>query len=408
MTNPIRGLVLEEELGQGATASVWKARHVRAPIWAAVKRIEKRPEMNQNQIFREIILHQQTNHPFIAKLFDTGEDETHYYLIQEFAGDRTLLSLLRQVGRLSENCARKHFLQLISAIDYLHNDRHIVHRDIKLENILIDSHDNIKLIDFGLGRGFLPENPLFSTLCGSPAYVAPEVIQAKRYTTSADIWSCGIVLFALTAGFLPFFDSIPQNNLWKICTSPLNLPPFISLQLADLLSHMLSKDPEQRISLAGIINHPWFSHKEYLAISDFIRQINRTDPPKIDVATIVRMESDRIDCKEVMQSILRGESTEMTLLYEMYLQQDQRERINELIMRTVSAQHSADSILLTEVAHQQTESSDDPGRSLREPNREQHRRPPYRYQRRPMGVWLYRPVVGSSGQPMRPSRNPSN
>jgi serine/threonine protein kinase len=331
MDHPFQSLILEAKIGQGSTSFVWKAHHVHAPIKVVMKRIPKDTKSQTTRIVREIILHRQMNHPFISKLFDVTETETDYFLVQEFGEHGNLLTFVNRMGFLPEQLTRKHFTQLISAVVYLHHDLRVVHRDIKLENILLDRHDNIRLIDFGLSRTFVTEDDLFKTLCGSPAYIAPELILNQEYTQSADIWSCGIVLFALVTGELPFCDQDNSIILQKICSNTIYFPEFLSPQLVDLLKRILCKDPGRRITLDGICNHPWFSHSEFSRISRFSQLQNDQQMSEIDIETITKMESDGFDCREIVQSLLLDEKTEMTLLYQMYKQEIQTDKLDKFL-----------------------------------------------------------------------------
>jgi serine/threonine protein kinase len=392
------GLVLETNIADGATASVWKAHHVRAPISAAVKQIQKHPSMDRTLILREIDHHRQMNHPFIAKLFGFIEDETHFYLIQEFAEHGTLLSFINTRRCLPEQLARKYFTQLVSAVDYMHKDRRIAHRDIKLENILLDRHNNIKVADFGLSRAFMPEGAMFHTICGSPAYVAPEVIQSQGYFPSADIWSCGIVLFALVAGYLPFYDPTPQKNLWNILTADFQLPLFITPQLSDLLRQLLCKDPERRITIAGICNHPWFSYHEYQIVSTLVLTLS-TDKSDIDPDVIQRIEANGIDCREMVQSLLTGETTDMTLLYQLYVQDIQTDKIHEAVCGDgtgfILTHHSADAVLFADAGQPKP---GQPNLLRLSRNQAQPIRLFRKYDRRPFVPVIPRPMAGSAGK----------
>jgi serine/threonine protein kinase len=353
MTNPLQGLILEAKIAHGSTSFVWKARHIHSPLRVAMKRIPKDRQKDITRIVRETTLHLQMSHPLISKLFDVIETETDYFLIQEFGEHGSLCTFSSKMGPLPEQLARKYFTQLISAIAYLHRDRHIVHRDIKLENILLDRNDNIRLIDFGLSRAFHTDDELFKTLCGSPAYIAPEIIINREYTQSADIWSCGIVLFALVTGELPFYDQDSYTILQKICSDAIYFPAFLSPQLIDLLRQILCKDPARRITLDGICNHPWFSYSEFSLISRFSQISNERQKSEIDVETITKMETDGFDCREIAQSLLLEAKTEMTLLYQMYKQEIQTEKLDRLLRREdedgntgkVSSHLSADSVL---------------------------------------------------------------
>ncbi|KAI6670878.1 hypothetical protein NL676_005763 [Syzygium grande] len=156
-------------------------------------------------------------HPNIVQLYEVMATKSKIYFVMEYAKGGELFNKVSK-GKLKENVARKFFIQLINAVDFCHS-RNVYHRDIKPENLLLDENDNLKVSDFGLSA--LAESKrqdgLLHTICGTPAYVAPEVIGQKGYDgAKADIWSCGVVLFVLLAGYLPFHDSNLMEMYRKI------------------------------------------------------------------------------------------------------------------------------------------------------------------------------------------------
>jgi serine/threonine protein kinase len=154
-----------------------------------------------------------------------------------------MLDFVNEHGPLQEDRARRYFCELISALDYLHNSQLVAHRDLKAENVLLDRNDNIRLIDFGLSKYFTKGTPTLVTACGSPAYCAPDMIRGELYTKAADIWSAGVLLYAMVAGTLPYnADSIP-DLLHKIVFDDIEYPQLMSRSLTDLLRRMLTKDP---------------------------------------------------------------------------------------------------------------------------------------------------------------------
>ena len=135
----------------------------------------------------------------------------------------------------------------------------IVHRDLKPENLLIDFDKGIKIVDFGLSNTY-KQGELLKTACGSPCYAAPEMIAGKRYEgTMVDIWSCGVILFALLAGYLPFEDPKTSNLYKKILEADFQVPSFISPEASDLINRILTTDPDKRITISEIKQHPWFN-----------------------------------------------------------------------------------------------------------------------------------------------------
>lgn len=162
---------------------------------------------------------------------------------------------------LKEEEAFRIFRQIVSAVDYLHQNG-ISHRDLKPENILLDSKRNIKIIDFGLSNTYKP-GELLKTACGSPCYAAPEMIAGKMYNGLAtDIWSCGIILYTMLSGHLPFDDKNASSLYKKILEDELVIPKYFSQSARDIVLHVLNKDPNKRYSIEQIVAHQWYNITE--------------------------------------------------------------------------------------------------------------------------------------------------
>ncbi|KAK8853943.1 hypothetical protein M9Y10_016491 [Tritrichomonas musculus] len=268
---------LLELLGTGSFSSVWLAKHKITNYNVAIKIVNHRTLLSAESKMRfnkELSLLKQLHHPFIAELFEIIEDNDAIYVVMENVERGNLLDYINSQGTLDEHKARRYFSQLMSALDYLHNKKFIVHRDLKAENILIDKYDNIRLIDFGFSSEFSKFKPELTTACGSPAYAAPEMIQGYPYTKSADIWSAGVVLYAMVAGVLPFDDENTQTILQKIVYTDVVYPPTMSRSLIDLLKRLLIKNPSKRLSISQISQHPWLIQGDYSPIIDFNFNIN--------------------------------------------------------------------------------------------------------------------------------------
>uniref|UniRef100_A0A452VNY2 non-specific serine/threonine protein kinase n=1 Tax=Ursus maritimus TaxID=29073 RepID=A0A452VNY2_URSMA len=196
---------VERTLGKGNFAVVKLARHRVTKTQVAIKIIDKTrlDSSNLEKIYREVQIMKLLNHPHIIKLYQVMETKDMLYIVTEFAKNGEMFDYLTSNGHLSENEARKKFWQILSAVEYCHS-HHIVHRDLKTENLLLDGSMDIKLADFGFGNFYKSGEPL-STWCGSPPYAAPEVFEGKEYEgPQLDIWSLGVVLYVLVCGSLPF------------------------------------------------------------------------------------------------------------------------------------------------------------------------------------------------------------
>ena len=207
-------------------------------------------------------------HPNIVRLYDVIETDKYIGIILEYASGGELFDHILAHRYLRERDAAKLFSQLISGVWYIHQKK-IVHRDLKLENLLLDRNRNVIITDFGFANRFEHRaDDLMQTSCGSPCYAAPElVISEGLYVGSAvDIWSCGVILYAMLAGYLPFDDDPANpdgdniNLLYKyIVSTPLSFPDYISNEARNLLSIMLVPDPSRRASLDVVMKHPWLS-----------------------------------------------------------------------------------------------------------------------------------------------------
>ena len=197
-------------------------------------------------------------HPHIIRLYEVIETASDIYVVMEYVKSGELFDYIVEKGRLVEDEARHFFQQIISGVEYCH--RHmVVHRDLKPENLLLDSRANVKIADFGLSN-VMRDGHFLKTSCGSPNYAAPEVISGKLYAgPEVDVWSCGVILYALLCGSLPFDDENIPNLFKKIKGGIYTLPSHLSPGARDLIPRMLLVDPLKRITIPEIRQHPWFT-----------------------------------------------------------------------------------------------------------------------------------------------------
>ncbi|CAL4892880.1 unnamed protein product [Urochloa decumbens] len=260
-------------LGRGGSSKVYRARDLRTGVHVAVKAVRKPPRRPscppeedaaaaRRSVERELAaLRRVRGHPHVVRLLDVLASRSAVYLVLELARGGTVQSALEDMGRADEPVARRLFAQLASAVAHAHA-RGVFHRDVKPENLLLDERGDLKLTDFGLcafaGGGELGADGLTATACGSPAYVAPEILLKKRYDPGkADVWSCGVVLFSLTAGYLPFNDGNLMGMYRKICAGRFRCPKWFAPELRSLIGKMLDPNPSTRIKVGGILEHPW-------------------------------------------------------------------------------------------------------------------------------------------------------
>lgn len=249
-------------LGKGTFAKVYYGKNIITNDTVAIKIINKSLVTKQgltDQITREISVMKLLKHPNIVDLKEVLATKTKIYFILEHIKGGELFAKVAK-GRMSENEAKGYFRQLISAVEFCHS-RGVSHRDLKPENLLLDENGVLKVSDFGLSalpqqRGF---DGLLHTRCGTPAYVAPEVLKKKGYAgAEADVWSCGVILYVLLAGFLPFQDENVMCMYRKIFKAEYEIPPWFSNEAKRVIGKLLVVDPSRRITISGIMRMPWF------------------------------------------------------------------------------------------------------------------------------------------------------
>lgn len=227
----------------------------------AVKILDKIKILQQadkTRIEREINILKTLRHNNIIQLYSVISSTTKIYIIMEFASGKELFEYIVSKTRLNEIESCRLFQQLISGITYIHKLK-IVHRDLKPENLLLDYKKDIKIADFGLSNLY-PNNELLKTACGSPCYAAPEMLLGKPYNgLNVDIWSCGIILFAMICGYLPFEEKNNELLYKKIIEGRFNIPSFVSEPAKDLMRKILNVNPEKRYKIDEIISHNWFN-----------------------------------------------------------------------------------------------------------------------------------------------------
>lgn len=249
---------IERTLGKGNFAVVKLGRHRITKSEVAIKIIDKSQldAVNLEKIYREVQIMKLLDHPHIIKLYQVMETKNMLYLVTEYAKNGEIFDYLANHGRLSELEARRKFWQILSAVEYCHN-RKIVHRDLKAENLLLDSSMNIKIADFGFGNFYKPGEPL-ATWCGSPPYAAPEVFEGQQYEGPLlDIWSLGVVLYVLVCGALPFDGPTLPVLRQRVLEGRFRIPYFMSEDCEHLIRRMLVLDPSKRLTISQIKEHKW-------------------------------------------------------------------------------------------------------------------------------------------------------
>eukprot|EP00232_Nephroselmis_pyriformis_P004979 CAMPEP_0182903420 /NCGR_PEP_ID=MMETSP0034_2-20130328/31260_1 /TAXON_ID=156128 /ORGANISM="Nephroselmis pyriformis, Strain CCMP717" /LENGTH=515 /DNA_ID=CAMNT_0025038291 /DNA_START=214 /DNA_END=1761 /DNA_ORIENTATION=+ len=318
---------LGKTLGIGSFGKVKVAEHILTGHKVAVKILNRKKikamDMDE-KVRREIKILRLFMHPHIIRLYEVIETPTDIFVIMEYVKSGELFDYIVEKGRLLEDEARSFFQQIVSGVEYCHRNM-VVHRDLKPENLLLDSRNNVKIADFGLSN-VMRDGHFLKTSCGSPNYAAPEVISGKLYAgPEVDVWSCGVILYALLCGSLPFDDENIPNLFKKIKGGIYNLPSHLSPGSRDLIPRMLLVDPLKRITIPEIRQHPWFTQHlpRYLAVMppDAASQALKVDPDTLE--QVVKMGFDR---NVVVDSIHTRVHNKATVAY--YLMVDNRRRVS--------------------------------------------------------------------------------
>ncbi|KAK4204012.1 putative serine/threonine-protein kinase [Triangularia verruculosa] len=319
--------ILGNTIGEGEFGKVKLGWKQEGGVQVAIKLIKK-DQLGSNpsrmaKIMREVAILKQLTHPNIVRLHKMEESERHYGIVLEYASGGELFDYILNHRYLKDNAARRLFAQLVSGVGYLHK-KGIVHRDLKLENLLLDRNRNIIITDFGFANTFDPaeelseeeelnltdrefvkrmgldrvkpsgsrKGDLMQTSCGSPCYAAPELVVSDSLYTGrkVDVWSCGVILYAMLAGYLPFDDdpANPEgdniNLLYKyIVNTPLTFPEYVTPHARDLLRRILVPNPRKRADLFEVARHSWLS--EYAHVVEFITS-STTTPGEIQNTTV--------------------------------------------------------------------------------------------------------------------------
>lgn len=272
-TKSIGHYILGKTIGEGTFGKVKLGTHILTGERVAVKVLEKERIVevaDVERVAREVHILKLIRHPHIVQLYEIIETRRQLYLIMEYASGGELFDYIVANARVQEPEACCFFHQIIAGVEKIHS-MNIVHRDLKPENLLLDDHRNIKIVDFGLSNVYR-DGQLLKTACGSPCYAAPEMIAGHNYVPSlCDLWSCGVILFALVCGYLPFEDQNTASLYKKILSADYRAPKFISDAVKDLISGLLTTEPNRRFTVPVIRSHPWY------------RQISEASVPPSDL-----------------------------------------------------------------------------------------------------------------------------
>lgn len=332
---------LGKTLGVGSFSKVKLAEHEPTGKKVAVKILNRqkiRAQQMEEKLKREIKILKMCMHPHIIRLYEVIETSTDIYVVTEFSPGGELFDYIVERGRLSEGEARRFFQQIISGVEYCHKHM-IAHRDLKPENLLLDEHSNVKIADFGLSN-CMRDGCFLKTSCGSPNYAAPEVISGKLYAgPEVDIWSCGVIVYALLCGTLPFDDESIPYLFRKIKGGIYILPSYLSDNSKDIISKMLVTDPLKRININEIRSHPWFLHElpRYLAMPVRIgAHLEDIDEDIVNQAS----SCTQFPRDKILRDLRRGKRNHYTVAY--HLIKDAQDELDTSLDPTIATLNARD------------------------------------------------------------------
>lgn len=320
--NKIGNYVLGKTIGKGTFGKVKLGIHTPTGEKVAIKVLEKsriKDSSDVERVSREIRILKLVNHPNVVKLYEIIETSKTIFLIMEFVPCGELFDYIVARSKLTEEQAAHFYQQILSGLEYLHK-MNVIHRDLKPENLLLDENNNIKIVDFGLS--FLDTaGELLKTACGSPCYAAPEMIAGKKYKgKNVDVWSCGIILFAMVCGYLPFEDPNTSVLYKKIISGNYKCAKWVSFEAQDLLKKILVISPDSRFTIEKIRLHAWFTKYNVTQIYKSISYLNRSSEEVFS-----GMQKLGIDPDYTRDSLNAGKFNSHTATYYILLMKYQKE-----------------------------------------------------------------------------------
>lgn len=259
-------------LGNGSSGSVLLCENSETKTQSAIKIIKRKLTRNLKEtktekqqalladvrVYRETVISSLISHPNIVRLLDFLYSDDSFFLVFAFVRGEQLYDSVVRSGKIPEDRARRYFRQLVSALEYIHRNC-IVHRDLKIENILVDENDNIQIIDFGLSN-FYDTKRLLNTFCGSLYFAAPELLMSQHYQgPEVDVWSLGVILYVMLCGRVPFDDESVHNLQSKIRAGKFEIPSFLSSSASELVAGMIRANPTRRMKLAEVKKSGWIN-----------------------------------------------------------------------------------------------------------------------------------------------------
>ncbi|PSR74458.1 hypothetical protein BD289DRAFT_487401 [Coniella lustricola] len=310
-------------IGKGSFGKVYLATH---KLTNGSKVVLKSAKKDDSNLAREIHHHRQFVHPHIARLYEVVVTETLVWMVMEYCSGEELYDYLLRHGKLPVEKVQKTFTQLVGAVAYVHQ-QHCVHRDLKLENILLDKHENVKLLDFGFAREYEGKSNYLQTFCGTICYSAPEMLKGEKYAgEKVDVWSLGIILYALLCGELPFDDDDDDVTRRKILADEPSYPDHLPADALSLLKQLLSKRPFPRPSLADILNHPFLAEHAPEQVGVLAKQRIEPFSTPLEIDTLHRLKAAGVNTDDVVESVLAQKCDTLAGWWTLLLEKEERKQ----------------------------------------------------------------------------------
>ncbi|MBN3300172.1 HUNK kinase, partial [Amia calva] len=324
-TKRVGSYLVGKMINKGSFAKVMEGLHISTGEKVAIKVIDKKKAKQDSYVLknmkREPRIHQMIKHPNIVQLYETLETENSYYMVMELCLGGDLMDRICDKKRLDEKEVRRYTRQIMSAVEHLH--RHsIVHRDLKIENFLLDEYNNIKIVDFGLSNTLKAESlslELLNTQCGSPAYAAPELLAHKKYGPKVDVWSVGVSMFAMLTGTLPF--TVEPFNIKQLHQKMVNgeistIPADISKGTVQFMLSLLEPNPSKRPTIKEAMEEKWLNEGYIKRPLNSVLYKNRPRPDELNSTVLNYMtESLGYGLSDIISTLINNRPSAIMAAY---------------------------------------------------------------------------------------------
>ncbi|XP_053499659.1 hormonally up-regulated neu tumor-associated kinase homolog A [Ictalurus furcatus] len=346
-TKRVGSYLVGKMINKGSFAKVMEGMHISTGEKVAIKVIDKKKARQDAYVLknmkREPRIHQMIRHPNIVLLLETLETENCYYMAMELCAGGDLMDRICERKRLEEREVRRYTRQILSAVDHLHMHG-IVHRDLKIENFLLDEHNNIKIVDFGLSNtlkldSLSPE--LLNTQCGSPAYAAPELLAHRKYGPKVDVWSVGVSMFAMMTGTLPF--TVEPFNIKQLHQKMINgeintIPSDISKGAVQFVLSLLEPDPVKRPSVKAALEEGWLNEGYTKRPLHTVVYKNRLHPEELNSAVLNYMtEALGYGLSDIIHTVINNKPSTILATYQLLLKKLSRHQKESKSMKKLES-----------------------------------------------------------------------